>query len=147
MSLTRRARLVLAAVALLASVACSHIESHLTNGNANTAQPAANTNSSTTSATNANASAANANPAAKSKPGTGSIEITSVPSGAGITIMPTSEDSDGEPRAYGPTPATINDLAPGKYAVNLHQNGYKEFRREVEVKAGEVVKVNAALKK
>lgn len=143
MPVTRRARLALAALALLASVACSHLQEHtLTNGNANSAAPAANTNG-----TNANAANANVNVATKSKPGTGSIEITSVPAGAGITVMPTGEDSDGEPRAYGPTPATINDLAPGKYAVILHQTGYKEFRREVEVKADSVVKVTAALKK
>ena len=28
------------------------------------------------------------------------------------------------------------DLAPGKYTLNLHQNGYKEFRREIESVAG-----------
>ena len=143
MLVPRRARLALAALALLASVACSHLQQHtLTNGNANSAPPAANAGG-----TNANTANANVNVATTSKPGTGSLEITSTPSGAGITVMPTGEDSDGEPRAYGPTPATINDLAPGKYAVSLHQTGYKEFRREVEVKAGSVVRVNAALKK
>ncbi|MFL6212762.1 MAG: PEGA domain-containing protein [Blastocatellia bacterium] len=145
MPITRRARLALAAVALLASVACSHLQDHtLSNGNANSAQPAANTNGTNASAANANVKA---NAATKSKPGTGSIEITSVPAGAGITMMPTSEDSAGEPLAYGPTPATINDLAPGKYTVHLHQTGYKEFRREVEIKAGSAVRVNATLKK
>jgi len=147
MTAMRRARLLLAALALLAHAACSHIEDHKP-ANANSPTPAANTNGATASATNANANAnANAGAATKSKPGTGSLDITSVPTGAGITLMPTSEDSDGEPRAYGPTPATINDLAPGKYTLNLHQNGYKEFRREIEIKAGDTVRVNAALKK
>jgi len=147
MTATRRARLLLAAIVLLAAVACSHMEDHkLANGNASSAAPAANTNGPTASAANTNVTA-NANAATKSKPGTGSLEITSVPPGAGITLMPTSEDSDGEPRAYGPTPATLNDLAPGKYTLNLHQNGYKEFRREIEIKAGDTLRVNAALKK
>src|SRR5690242_7877494 len=118
MTAMRRARLLLAAIVLLAYAACSHIEDHKSaSGNANSAAPAANTNGPTASNVNANA---NASAATKSKPGMGSLEITSVPSGAGITLMPTSEDSDGEPRAYGPTPATINDLAPGKYTLNLH---------------------------
>lgn len=147
MTAMRRARLLPAAIVLLAAVACSHIEEHkLANGNASPTTPAANTNGPAAPAANTNATA-NANTATKSKAGTGSLDITSVPPGAGITLMPTSEDSDGEPRAYGPTPATINDLAPGKYTLNLHQNGYKEFRREIEIKAGDTLRVNAALKK
>ncbi|MEN3332781.1 MAG: hypothetical protein V7641_2146 [Blastocatellia bacterium] len=140
MTLTRRARLAFTAFLLLAFAACS---------------PASNSNTATGNATpdNANvtkrviANPANTNVAAQSKPGTGSIEIGSIPSGAGITLVPTSPDSDGAPQSYGPTPATINDLSPGKYTVNLNKNGYKPFRQDVEVKADSMVRVKALLKK
>jgi hypothetical protein len=141
MTLTRRALLAIAAFILLAFAACS---------------PAANNNNtaaSNTASDNTNAmkrviaNPANVNAAPQSKPGTGSIEIGSLPVGAGITLVPTAEGGIGAPQSYGPTPATINDLAPGKYTVNLSMNGYKPFQQEVEVKAGGTVRIKAALKK
>lgn len=141
MTLTRRALLVFAALILPALAACSPASNqNAAPGNTNAARPAANTNT-------ANLNAANTNAAAKSKPGTGSLVIASTPPGAGITIIPTTEDSAGTPQAYGATPATINDLAPGKYTVNLNKPGYKNFQKEVTVKAGTTTKVTATLKK
>ena len=139
MTLTRRALLAFTVFILLAAAACS---------------PASNSNTATgnTATDNANgtkrviANPANTNAAPQTKPGTGSIEIASIPLGAGITLIPTSPDGEGAPLSYGPTPATINDLAPGKYAVNLNKNGYKPFRQEVEVKADSIVRVKALLK-
>ncbi|HKP10827.1 MAG TPA: PEGA domain-containing protein [Blastocatellia bacterium] len=139
MSVTRLALIALTAVVLLAFAACSPATNHNAAGNGNSPKPAANTNG-------VNVNAANANAAPKSKPGTGSIEVTSVPPGAGITLVPTAEDSAGTPQAYGLTPATITDLAPGKYTVSLTKTGYKSFQREVEVKANAAVQVKAALK-
>jgi hypothetical protein len=136
MTLTRRALLAFTAFILLAFTACSPSSNNNTApGNANVA-----------GRTIANMNTANANAATQSKPGTGSIEIGSAPPGAGITLVPPTE-SGGTPLAYGPTPATINDLAPGKYTVSLSKNGYKNFQQEVEVKAGSTVRVKALLKK
>jgi hypothetical protein len=140
MTMTRRARLASAALILLTFAACS---------------PASNSNNAPANAASDNANAAkrvianpaNANAATQSKPGTGSIEIGSLPAGAGITLVPSAESGAGAPQAYGPTPATINDLAPGKYTVNLSMNGYKPFQQEVEVKAGGTARVKASLKK
>lgn len=135
MTLTRRALLAFTAFILLAFAACS---------------PASNRNTANANATPDNANArqifANTNTATQSKPGTGSIEIGSAPPGAGITLVPPTE-SGGTPLAYGPTPATINDLAPGKYTVSLSKNGYKNFQQEVEVKADSTVRVKALLRK
>src|SRR5438128_1949346 len=130
MTVTRRALLAFAALILPTLAACSPASNqNAAPGNANAARPAANTNA-----------------AAKSKPGTGSLEIASTPPGAGITIIPTTEDSAGTPQAYGATPATINDLTPGKYTVNLNKPGYKNFQKEVTVKAGSATSVTATLK-
>lgn len=140
MTMTRRALLAFAAFILLAFAACSPT-SNSNNAPANTASD--NTNAQKRVIANP----ANVNAAPQSKPGTGSIEIGSLPVGAGITLVPSAEGGIGAPQAYGPTPATINDLAPGKYTVNLSMNGYKPFQQEIEVKAGSTVRVKAALKK
>jgi PEGA domain len=142
MTLTRRALLAFTAFILLAFAACSPASnSNTTNGNTTPG------NANAAGRTIANVNTANTNAATQSKPGTGSIEIGSAPPGAGITLVPTSADSNGTPLAYGPTPATINDLAPGKYTVILSKNGYKNFQQEVEVKADSTVRVKALLRK
>ncbi|MEK6287172.1 MAG: PEGA domain-containing protein [Acidobacteriota bacterium] len=74
---------------------------------------------------------------------TGTIEISSVPTGARIVLVPT----DAEPRPKGSTPSTITGLEPGKYTVDLEKAGYKSFQKDVEVKAGRAVKISATLKK
>ncbi|HEY9231584.1 MAG TPA: PEGA domain-containing protein [Blastocatellia bacterium] len=146
MTKMRYVLLTFAAFILPAFAACSPAATHnAANGNRNAARPAANANAGNANVANANA--ANANAAAKSKPGTGTLEIASTPPGAGITLIPTAEDSAGTPQAYGATPATINDLAPGKYDVQLSKPGYKSFQKEVTVKAGGTAKINATLKK
>jgi hypothetical protein len=143
MTVTRRALLAFTAFILLAFAACS---------------PASNRNTANGNATPDNANGArriffgntntaNVNAARQSKPGTGSIEIGSAPAGAGITLVPTAEDSAGAPQSYGATPATINDLAPGKYTVSLSKPGYKNFQQEIEVKADSTARVKALLKK
>src|SRR5207248_1787481 len=100
----RHALLTFAAFILLAFAACSPAANHnAANGNSNAARPA---NANAGNANVAKANAANANAAAKSKPGTGTLEIASTPPGAGITLIPTAEDSAGTPQAYGATPAT-----------------------------------------
>src|SRR5437764_72163 len=97
--------LTFAAFILPAFAACSPAANHnAANGNSNAARPAANANAGNANVAKANA--ANANAAAKSKPGTGTLEIASTPPGAGITLIPTAEDSAGTPQAYGATPAT-----------------------------------------
>lgn len=76
----------------------------------------------------------------------GIIEVASVPPGAGVTLIPTSEDGAGLPRSYGLTPTTITDLTPGKYTINLQKVGYAYAQKEVEVGANKTVKVNLSLK-
>ena len=141
MTLKRRALFAFAALILLACAACSPASNPASNNGT------AAGNANVTNRATANASPANANAAPKSKPGTGSIEIVTLPAGAGITLVPTTQDSAGTPQAYGATPATINDLAPGKYTVNLRKTGYKDFQKEVEVKADATARVKAALRK
>lgn len=99
--------------------------------NANTAQPKPANSNSTQPTQQAN---------------TGSIEVTSVPPGAGLTLVPDYGDGAGTPRSYGITPATITDLAPGKYMVTARTNsGYAQ--KEVEVAAGKTIQVNLSIKK
>ena len=111
------------------------------------ASPANNNGKATANANAAQPKPANSN--ASQPPhqaNTGGIEVTSVPSGAGVTLVPDYGDSAGAPRAYGLTPATITDLAPGKYLLTVKTNdGFAQ--KEVEVKADKTVKVNLAIKK
>ncbi len=104
----------------------------------------ANNNQANTNANVAQSKPANNNSAQKN---VGSIEITSVPPGAGVTLIPTYEDGASTPRSYGLTPATITDLAPGKYTINLQKPGYGYAQKEVEVAANKTVKVSLSLKK
>jgi hypothetical protein len=78
---------------------------------------------------------------------TGAIEVTSVPPGARVLLVPTDEAGAGEPQSKGLTPTTIEGLEPGKYTVDLEMPGYKFFQKEVVVKAGAATKVTATLKK
>jgi hypothetical protein len=136
MTVTRRALFAFAALILFAFTACSpSSNSNTSTGNANGAKPVT-----------ANTNTANANAAPKSKPGTGSIEIVSLPAGAGVTLVPTTDTSAGTPQSYGATPATISDLAPGKYTVSLSKPGYKSFQKEVEVKPDATARVKALLR-
>lgn len=98
-----------------------------------------------------NASQSNSSP---SKPSTqaitntkGSIEVTSVPSGAKVLLVANDEAGAGEPQSRGLTPTTIAGLQPGKYTVDLEKPGYKFFQKEVVVKQGAIAKVNATLRK
>src|SRR5215510_484824 len=83
----------------------------------------------------------------KIDPTKGSIEVTSIPPGAKVLLIPTDEAGAGEPQSKGVTPTTIEGLEPGKYTVDLEKPGYKFFQKEVAVKAGTVAKIKATLKK
>jgi PEGA domain-containing protein len=113
--------------------------------------PASTSNATNQNASNANAAQSkpiNSNSPAAAKQSTGaSIEVTSAPPGAGVTLIPTSEAGAGSPQSYGLTPTTITNLAPGDYTVHLEKTGYKYFQKEVKLKENATVKVNAALKK
>ena len=78
---------------------------------------------------------------------TGSIEVTSVPPGARVLLVSTDAGGAGEPQSKGLAPTTITGLSPGKYTVDLEKPGYKFFQKDVTVKEGSAVKVNATLKK
>lgn len=113
-------------------------------------QPA-NSNRANGNAT-ANANAAQPKPANSNstqptrQANTGTIEVTSIPQGAGVTLVPDYGDSAGTPRSYGLTPATITDLAPGKYLVTAKTNdGFAQ--KEVEVAANKTVKISLTIKK
>lgn len=78
---------------------------------------------------------------------TGSIEVNSIPAGAKVLLVSTDVGGAGEPQSKGLTPVTITGLQPGKYTVDLEKPGYKFFQKEVEVKPGKTLKINATLKK
>src|SRR4029453_16512959 len=103
--------------------------------NANTAQSNSQTNSSSKPAPQPDQST------------TGSIEVTSVPPGARVLLVSMDTGGAGEPQSKGVSPTTITGLQPGKYTVDLEKTGYKFFQKEVEVKPGKTMKVNASLKK
>ncbi len=110
-------------------------------------EPATN-NQANTNANVAQSKPANNNSAQKApQANMGSIEVTSVPPGAGVTLIRTYEDGADTPRSYGLTPATITDLAPGKYTINVQKAGFGYAQKEVEVAANKTVKVNLSLKK
>jgi hypothetical protein len=81
------------------------------------------------------------------KPGKGNIQVMSMPSGAGVTLLPTDESGASAPQTYGRTPVTIADLAPGTYTVQVALSGYKTFVKDMKVTPNSTLKVNAALKK
>ena len=100
---------------------------------------------------NANVAQANSSPGKPSQQpnqsATGTIVVTSIPSGARVLLVPTDEGGAGEPQPRGLTPTTITGLHPGKYTVHLERPGYRFFQKEIQVKAGTVAKVNPTLKK
>lgn len=129
--------LTLACFAVVATAGCASRE------------PSGNTNKN--SSANINASqpktAADAPPARTSQPGTGSIEVSSTPSGARVLLVAVDEGGAGEPQARGQTPTTITDVYPGKYTVDLEKPGYKFFQKDVVVKENKIAKVNATLRR
>ena len=114
-----------------------------------TPEPPGNTNKNSSANINASPAktAADAPPAKTSRPGTGSIEVSSTPSGARVLLVAVDEGGAGEPQARGLTPTTITDVYPGKYTVDLEKPGYKFFQKDVVVKENNVAKVNATLRK
>jgi formylglycine-generating enzyme required for sulfatase activity len=72
----------------------------------------------------------------KLKPVMGSIEVSSEPTGAIISI-------DGT--VYGLTPFTITNLAVGNYRLSLSKVGYTSIFKTVEVKEAQVSKVSLTL--
>lgn len=112
-----------------------------------TAQPA-NTNQPSV---NANAAPSNSSQTKTTEQplpaSTGTIEVTSAPSGARVLLIAIDEDTAGEPQSKGLTPATITGVKPGKYTVDLEKPGYRFFQKEITVKKGSTVRVNATLKK
>ena len=112
------------------------------------ATPKANRNQPSS---NANASQSTSTPAKPSQQpnqsATGTIVVTSVPSGARVLLVPTDEGGAGEPQQKGLTPTTITAVQPGKYTVHLEKPGYRFFQKEIKVKAGQTAKVSGNLRK
>jgi hypothetical protein len=100
---------------------------------------------------NANATAPDTSqtnsPQQAKKSATGSIEVTSTPPGARVLLISVDETGAGEPQSKGLTPATITEVQPGKYTLDLERPGYRFFQKEIEVKAGKAIKVSATLRK
>ncbi len=66
----------------------------------------------------------------------GSITITSIPSGAAVSL-------DGSQR--GTTPAIFHDIVPGSHEVTLSQKGYDDWTQAVSVGSGQTAAINANL--
>ena len=116
-----------------------------------TDHPPANSNQRTANANSANASQSNTS---QSKPSqqpaqstTGSIEVISNPPGARVLLISNDEGGAGEPQSKGLTPTMITGVAPGKYTVHLERPGYRFSQDNVEIKAGQTIKINKFLKK
>jgi hypothetical protein len=67
---------------------------------------------------------------------TGSIIVTSAPSGGQVSV---------DNQFRGVAPVTIYNVAPGAHIVNLHLNGYSDWSTSVDVPANQVVQVPATL--
>jgi hypothetical protein len=67
---------------------------------------------------------------------TGSIIVTSVPSGSQVSV---------DNQFRGVAPVTIYNVAPGTHIINLHLNGYSDYSTSVDVPANQVVQVPATL--
>ncbi|KAF5429288.1 PEGA domain-containing protein, partial [Candidatus Methanophagaceae archaeon] len=70
-------------------------------------------------------------------PATGSIAVTSSPTGAAIEL-------DGN-STHSKTNATISDVSPGTHSIKLTLDGYQSWSENVPVQAGETYYVNATL--
>ena len=124
------------ALSILTLAACSEPSPANSNN-----QTAGNANLSQSKPANSNSSQS----AEQAK--TGSIEVTSVPPGAGITLILDEEGGAGLPQSYGVTPTTIKNIAPGKYRIDIGANGFEYFHKEIKVTQNATVKVSATLKK
>ncbi len=71
-------------------------------------------------------------------PATGSISVSSTPSGATIYVEPYLGTK-------GKTPNTITPVSPGYYTITLSLAGYQDWTKEVQVKGGEMAYVHATL--
>ena len=133
-------------IALLLSLAVSFgmMTACMKNPPANGNQRNVNANSANVAQSNSSVSKSSQQPAQST---TGAIEVTSVPPGAHVLLVPTDEGGASEPQLKGLTPRTITDLSPGKYTVDVEHPGYRFFQKEVLVKAGKTVKISAILKK
>jgi len=70
------------------------------------------------------------------QPTVGSISVTSTPSGANIYL-------DGSPE--GATSKIISGVSVGSHTITITKSGYKDYTKQVTVKAGETTFVNANL--
>lgn len=147
-SLNRKHALILitcSALASLATMACGPSQPANNDqraSNANVAQ--SNTAQSSTAQSNASGAKPSSQPIKNDK---GSIDVSSVPPGAKVLLVPSDAAGAGEPQSRGLTPTTVAGLAPGKYTVDLEKPGYRFFQKEVTVKSGATVRVNATLRK
>ncbi|HMG36190.1 MAG TPA: PEGA domain-containing protein [Blastocatellia bacterium] len=147
----RRVRCFVATLAILAFGACGQTA---TNQNRNASDSTARNNAASTNAASTNSnrntsakSAANAAPAASSKSASGSIEVTSVPSGARVLLIVVDESGASEPQSHGVTPTTITNLGPGQYTIDIEMPGYRYYQTKVDLKENATAKVRAVLKK
>lgn len=76
--------------------------------------------------------------AATSPAGTGSIVVTSTPSGGQVTV---------DNQVRGVAPVTIYNVASGSHIVNMKLPGYNDYSTSVDVLAGQVAQVTAVLEK
>ncbi len=75
-------------------------------------------------------------------PTTGSISVSSTPSGASVYLS-TSQFSDGSYK--GTSPMTISSVSEGRYYVNFKKSGYYDYLKSVYVYSGQTASVSAWL--
>jgi hypothetical protein len=76
----------------------------------------------------------------------GTLQLTTTPSGARFAIYPGVVAGKSEPAAAplrtGSAPDSIQDLPPGRYTLFFHNDGWPEDRVEISINAGESVPVD-----
>lgn len=62
-------------------------------------------------------------------------------------LVSTDEGGTGAPESKGVTPAMLGGIAPGKYTVDIELNGYHYYQKDINLKAGATIRIDAKLKK
>jgi len=134
--------------ALIMAIAALVLVSSCGGGDVGNQNQANSATQSRPASSNADKSSANANtPKTAAKPTGGTLQITSAPPGASVVLIPNDEGGAGTPQPRGSTPLLITGVTPGKYTVDIEKTGYKYFQKDIHLKDGQTIKIDAPLKK
>lgn len=79
-------------------------------------------------------------------PQTGSVKLTTTPTGASFFVyrgvIASKTPPDSEPLRSGTAPNSIQDMPPGRYTLFFHNEGWPDDRAEITLKAGETLPID-----